>query len=245
MSAPMACVARRALPLLDLTNLNDDCDALAVAQLCAAAVTPVGPVAAVCVYARFAPQAAALLAETPVRVAAVANFPEGAADPEAAARETAAAFAAGADEVDVVAPWPHLQSGDVQAVARLLRACVDVRPPGGVVKAILETGELDDVETRRGAQAALEAGVDFLKTSTGKRPIGATLDAVEGLIGEIRRRGGAAGIKASGGVRTTADAADYLAIADQVMGPDWAAPATFRFGASGLLRNLLDAIEDG
>ncbi|MBX2854970.1 MAG: deoxyribose-phosphate aldolase [Rhodobacteraceae bacterium] len=243
MSAPMSSVARRALPLLDLTNLNEDCDETAVERLCAAAVTPAGPVAAVCIYPEFVEQAADLLEATSVRVATVANFPEGVADPAAAARETAAAFAAGADEVDVVAPWHSLQSGDGEAVGRVLAACVASRPPGGVVKAILETGELNDVETRLAAETALGVGVDFLKTSTGMQPIGATLDAVEVLIGEISRAGLNVGVKASGGVRTTADAASYLAIADQMMGPHWVSPETFRFGASGLLRNLLDALE--
>ena len=243
MSTPSCNIARRALPLLDLTNLNEDCDAAAIERLCAAAVTPAGPVAAVCVYPEFVELAAALLKGAPVKVATVANFPEGEAKPAEAARQVAAAFAAGADEVDVVAPWRALQAGNPEAIAQLLAACVAERPPGFVLKAILETGDLDELETRQAAKAGLDAGVDFLKTSTGKRPIGATLDAVETLVAEISSSGARAGVKASGGVRTTADAASYLALADQIMGDEWVSPATFRFGASGLMRNLLDALD--
>ena len=112
------------------------------------------------------------------------------------------------------------------------------------VKAILETGQLQGADMiREAGTLALDAGADFLKTSTGKVPVGATPEAVRTLLELIAARGSDAGVKASGGVRTLEDAETYLAIADEVMGADWASPKTFRFGASGLLTALIDALD--
>ncbi len=238
-------VARRALALLDLTNLNDDCAAEDVDRLCDAARTPRGPVAAVCVWPRFVKQAKARLEGSGVLVATVANFPEGAPDAVAAASATAAGFADGADEVDVVIPWRRLADGDAASVSALLAACREATPSGRGLKAILETAALGAPDlVRDAARRAIAAGVDFIKTSTGKHPAGgASLDAAEIMLDEIAKAGGGVGFKASGGVKTTAGAAAYLAVADRLLGPDWARPGTFRFGASGLLKDLLAAID--
>jgi deoxyribose-phosphate aldolase len=83
------------------------------------------------------------------------------------------------------------------------------------------------------------AGADFLKTSTGKAEVGATLEASAALLAVIREAGGRVGFKAAGGIRTAADAAGYLRLADAIMGSGWASPRTFRFGASSLLDELL------
>jgi deoxyribose-phosphate aldolase len=113
------------------------------------------------------------------------------------------------------------------------------------LKVILETGELGDAATiRAAADLALAAGADFVKTSTGKVKINATPEAAAELLAAIRACGRPAGFKAAGGIRTIADAAAYLALADAIMGPAWAAPATFRFGASGLL-DALHGVLDG
>ena len=89
---------------------------------------------------------------------------------------------------------------------------------------------------------AIGAGADFLKTSTGKRQPGATLEAAEVLLSAIRELGGNVGFKAAGGVRTTVEAAEYLELADQMMGRDWAGPQSFRIGASSLLDDLLSTL---
>ena len=94
------------------------------------------------------------------------------------------------------------------------------------------------------AEIAIGAGADFLKTSTGKVKVNATPEAARILLSAIRASGRPGlGFKAAGGIRTTEDAALYLAIADEIMGPGWAAPATFRFGASGLLDALVATVE--
>jgi deoxyribose-phosphate aldolase len=109
-----------------------------------------------------------------------------------------------------------------------------------LLKVIIETGELKDAALiRRASELAIEAGADFIKTSTGKVAVNATLEAADIMIRAIRESGRKVGFKPAGGISTVADAALYLSLADTIMAPDWAKPSTFRFGASGLLDNIL------
>ncbi|WP_231379247.1 deoxyribose-phosphate aldolase [Candidatus Solirubrobacter pratensis] len=226
---------------MDLTSLNDDDTPERIDALCAQAVTPAGEVAAVCIYAPFVRQAVKALEGTGVRVATVANFPAGAPDPDAAAREADAAVNDGADEVDVVLPYERYAAGDREAALEVVRAARDATA-GAVLKVILETGRLGSPETIEAAAAdALAQGADFVKTSTGKLQPGATPEAARAMLTAIAAAG-RGGFKASGGVRTAEDAASYLALADEVLGEGWTSPATFRFGASGLLSDLLAAL---
>lgn len=235
-------VARRALVCLDLTNLQDDCDEAAVSDLCRRAQTPEGSVAAVCVWPRFVPQAKAALARTGVRVATVVNFPHGTDGVEAVKAEARAALADGADEIDLVTPWREAAADDPAAVAAMVREVRDVCGDA-VLKAILETGELaDPALIGLAAEAALDGGADFLKTSTGKVRVNATPEAARVLLQAIARRGGRAGFKPAGGVRTVAEAGVYLALCDEILGPGWAGPRRFRIGASGLLDALLGTL---
>jgi deoxyribose-phosphate aldolase len=125
-------------------------------------------------------------------------------------------------------------------VEELVELCVAERPPGGALKLILETGRLQDPAViTAAARAAVMAGVDMLKTSTGKSEVGATPEAAATLLEVIQEAGGRVGLKVSGGVRTPEQAAGYLALCDERMGSGWAMPATFRIGASSLLDGLL------
>ncbi|UTI65808.1 deoxyribose-phosphate aldolase [Paraconexibacter antarcticus] len=226
------------ISLLDLTSLNDDDTAAVVDALCVKAITPAGPVAAVCVMPRFVSVAAEALDGTGVRVATVANFPAGEDDADGAARDTASLVDEGADEVDVVAPWRAHLAGDHEAVERLVAACAAECP--GHLKVILETGSHGDAAaTRAMADAALRGGAAFLKTSTGKVGPGTDLASARILLEAVAAHDRPAGVKISGGVRTRADAEAYLALAEEVMGIAWASPFTFRFGASTLLDDLL------
>ncbi|RVT52878.1 deoxyribose-phosphate aldolase [Rubrivivax albus] len=234
--------ARLALACLDLTTLNDGHDTAGgeadVDALAARARGPFGPPAALCVWPRLA--AFARRAAPPgVAVAAVANFPHGGTDVDAAVRDTAAIVDAGAQEVDVVLPWRAFAAGDEAAAAAVLRA-VRRACDGRVLKVILETGELaDDARIRRAAALALAEGADFLKTSTGKVPVGATPEAARALLETIADTPGCrAGFKASGGVRTVADAALYAGLVREILGADALAPQRFRLGASGLLNDI-------
>jgi len=236
-------IARQALSLMDLTSLNaDDTDAT-TESLCQRAKTPAGNPAAVCVYPQFiVPAHRALTAHSlsgKVKIATVTNFPDGGDDIMAAARATREAVASGADEVDVVFPYRALMGGDdgigQEFVEMNKAACGD-----RTLKVILETGELKDPELiRRASEQAIAGGADFLKTSTGKVAINATPEAARVMLEAIRESDRQVGFKAAGGVRTAEDAAIYLALAADIMGANWARPETFRFGASGLLDNLL------
>jgi len=233
-----AATARRAVACLDLTGLGADDDA-ATARTLVERGREVG-VAAVCLWRPFVAEVKPLLAGSDVRLATVANFPAGSDDIAGAAAEVKAAFDAGADEVDVVAPVEAVLAGDVGLVEELVELCVAERPEFGTLKLILETGRLEDPAViTAAARAAVMAGVDMLKTSTGKTEPGATPEAATTLLQVIAEAGGRVGLKVSGGVRTPEQAAGYLALCDARMGAGWATPATFRIGASSLLDGLL------
>jgi deoxyribose-phosphate aldolase len=232
-----AAAAARVLPLLDLTSLGDHETEGGIEALCARALD--AGVAAVCVWPRFLPAAKARLARGPIRLATVANFPDGSDDLERAASETAAALAVGADEVDVVAPIQAVLDGDVGMVTELVQACRKAAPEV-TLKVILETGCLaEPARIAAAARAAIMGGCDMLKTSTGKVVPGATLEAAAVLLAVLEEADGRVGIKFSGGIRTTQQAAQYLYLVDQFLGSGWTSPATLRFGASALLDDLL------
>lgn len=237
-------LAVKALTLLDLTDLSDNCDSSAVAKLCARAVTPYGKVAAVCVWPRFVTEAKRHLMGTGVKVATVANFPQGGDDVHAAAAEVVRCYADGADEVDIVIPYRRLMAGDEQGVRRLIGEAVERRPKGRRLKTILETGELQKPELiDRASRIAIEAGADFLKTSTGKTKVSATYEAAKIMMQAIREAGRPVGIKPSGGIKTLEDAIMYYHVARNAMGTRWVKPATFRYGASGLLDDLIARLD--
>jgi deoxyribose-phosphate aldolase len=239
-------LARRLLGLIDLTSLNPTDTETSVIALTALASTPAGRVAAVCIWPRFIDVARRCLDGTGVPIAAVANFPAGANDVAAAAAETAAAIAAGADEVDVVFPYRAMLVGDDATGLALVRACRAACAERGVLKVILETGQLGSEERiRHASELAVEGGAHFLKTSTGKTQPAATLPAAAVMlevIAEARRRGISVGLKPSGGLGRMADAAAYLDLYEQRFGPHSATPASFRLGASSLITPVLAAL---
>lgn len=238
-----ATLAARALPLLDLTSLNEGDSEADIERLCERATTY--GTAAVCIGPRFVPQARELLRGTGVKLATVANFPHGSDDIGGAAEACAAAAAAGADEVDVVAPIQAILGGDIGMVSELVTAC-RAAAPETTLKVILETGVLVEASViTGGARAAVMAGCDFLKTSTGKTPVGATLEAAAVMLAVIEEADGRVGFKAAGGIRTARQAAAYLYLAEQLISPSWACPSTFRFGASSPLLDDLVAILGG
>ena len=233
-----AALAARLISCLDLTELGDACTGADVDRLLDRAVTPAGPVAAVCVWPRFVARCRDRLAGTGIRIATVVNFPHGSEHFEDALEETRRAIADGADEIDMVISRSRIP-GEPDFVSRQVAAFV-AAAGAHPVKAILESGEMkDDGEVRAAARAAIAGGARFIKTSTGKTPHGASLDAARVMLEEIRASGRPVGLKPSGGVRTLADGKAYLDLAAGIMGPDWATPQTFRIGASGILSDLL------
>ena len=235
--------AERILPLIDLTLLGDYDSIEDIDALCDAATTEFGSVAAVCVWPTFVHHAAQRLAGTPVRVAAVANFPEGEQDPHRAVVDAISIVAKGGHEVDVVFPWRALADGHNGVGAQLVAQTREAIGDDVLLKVILETGELGDPELiHKAAFEALDGGADFLKTSTGKTEHSATPEAARILLRALIDHDRVAGIKISGGVRTVDQALPYLALADEMMGAYWTRPSTFRFGASSLLDDVLQAL---
>lgn len=232
--------ARRAISLVDLTNLTDDCDEAAVAALCGRARR--FGTAAVCVWPDFVASATNALAGTDVQIATVVNFPTGGERIFSVVGQTERALADGATEIDLVLPYRALVAGGADHAAEMVRAVRRVSVGRARLKVILETGELPDLHTiRSAAELAIAEGADFIKTSTGKTAVSATPDAVTTMLQVIAASDRTVGIKPSGGISSADDAQRYIGLAENAMGADWVGPTTFRFGASSLLTALLDA----
>jgi deoxyribose-phosphate aldolase len=226
-------LARLALSLIDLTDLSDTCSETQVQALCTDAMAGPVPAAAVCVWPQYVSLAKRLAGRSGVKVATVANFPGGGSNTNRIVDEVREALHDGADEIDLVLPWRSLVAGDEDLAREMVEAVRGVIDPPGLLKVILETGALpDQAMVARAARLAIAAGADFIKTS----------QAVETMIGIIRASGRPVGLKPSGGLRTLDDAKLYLGLVARELGPDWLTPARFRFGASGLRKALLDAL---
>lgn len=242
MTAPpeLPTIARIALACLDLTSLNDGDTEADITQLCRRAQGLGGPVAAVCVWPRFAASARRQLPPG-IGVAAVVNFPDGSTDLARVVRETREIVHSGAQEVDLVMPYTALIDGDIPTVSQVLQA-VRAACPGLTLKVILETGVLGtEAMIEQASRLSLDAGADFLKTSTGKTAISATPAAARTMMQAIARHPTAAtraGFKASGGIRTVQEAGTYIALYQDILGPDAVSPARFRIGASSLLNDI-------
>lgn len=243
--------AKQALSLMDLTTLNDNDTDEKVIALCRQANTAFGTPAAVCVYPRFVPIARKTLKAEGiehVKIATVTNFPHGNDDIDIAIAETKAAVAYGADEVDVVFPYKALIAGNEQVGFELVKQCKAICAEKNVLlKVIIETGELKTESLiRKASEIAIRAGADFIKTSTGKVAVNATLESARIMLETIRDLNVAdrVGFKAAGGVKTSEEAAQYLALASSILGQEWLNAQHFRFGASSLLANLLATLND-
>lgn len=239
--------AQIALSCMDLTTLNDNDTEQTVIDLCHKQKNAIGRTAAVCVYPRFVPIARKTLAElgfSQVKVATVTNFPAGNDDIAIAVAETRAAVAYGADEVDVVFPYRALMAGNEQIGYDLVKACKQACADK-CLKVIIESGELQsETLIAKASEIAIKAGADFIKTSTGKVAVNATLEATKVMLETIKALGVAqrVGFKAAGGVRSTEEAHQYLQLTQQIMGQEWLNAQHFRFGASGLLDALLNTL---
>ena len=233
--------AALALRCLDLTSLNDGDTEADIIALCQRAQSRYGNVAAVCVWPRFVALARRLLPPS-IAVAAVANFPDGGLDVDRALADVRQIVAAGGNEVDVVLPYSALMHGGPQAAQAYADFLAAARTACGplTLKVIIESGVLQtDALIAQATTLALDARADFVKTSTGKTPASATPQAAATILRAIAASGKlAVGFKASGGIRTVADAQTYLALVADAWGPGAIAPERVRFGASGLLTNI-------
>lgn len=236
--------AAHLLSLLDLTSLGERDTAENIEDLCAMALaSPVYP-AALCVYPEHLTTARRQVLDTSIKLATVVNFPDGSRNVGRVERETARAIGAGADEIDLVLPYLALLSGDTATPIAVVRAARAVCGPDIALKLIIESGELKTSEMiRLACSIGLDEGVDFLKTSTGKVPVNATLEAAGLMMEAIASSGCPCGFKAAGGIRTLAQAQAYVRLAETSMGARWVTPVRFRIGASALFSELTAVME--
>jgi deoxyribose-phosphate aldolase len=241
---------RLAVSTLDLTTLEGADTPGKVRHLCAKAVCPASTMpeipscAAVCVYPSLVGVARDALGGTGVRAASVATaFPSGQASPEVKLRDTEDAIAAGAEEIDMVISREAFLAGEdtrvMEEIVRVKEACGDAQ-----LKVILEAAELGSYDhVRHASMLAMEAGADFIKTSTGKAGTGATpgvtLVMLEAIRDYMDRTGRPVGMKAAGGVSTSKAALHRLVLVKETLGDEWLTPERFRIGASSLLNDLL------
>ena len=241
---------RLAVSMLDLTTLEGADTPGKVRQLCAKAVCPaptmpeIPSCAAVCVYPSLVGVAHESLAGTGVAAASVATaFPSGQASLEVKLRDTEEAVAAGADEIDMVISREAFLAGDdtrvMEEIVRVKEACGDAH-----LKVIIESAELGSYDhVRHASMLSMEAGADFVKTSTGKAASGATpgvtLVMLEAIRDYTERTGRPVGMKAAGGVSTRKAALHRLVLVKETLGDAWLSAERFRIGASSLLNDLL------
>ena len=253
-----------AMSMCDLTTLEGADTPGRVQQMCAKARFPVPPemidhflqkkkvgpipsVAAVCVYPSMVPFAVEALKGSGIGIASVSTaFPSGQAPLQVKIDDTLFAIESGATEIDMVINRSAFLSGDYQQVfdeiVAIKKACGDTH-----LKVILETGELGSYDrVRLASEIAMEAGGDFIKTSTGKVTPAATLPVTLVMLQAIadfhKRTGKKVGMKPAGGIRTAKQAIHYLCMVNETLGPEWLTPHLFRFGASALVNDLLKQI---
>jgi deoxyribose-phosphate aldolase len=239
-----------AIRCMDLTTLEGSDTTGKIVALCAKAVRPdpldptVPSVAAVCLYPQLVPVAVEQLKDSSVAVASVAGgFPSGLGPLESRLAEIRAVAAAGAGEIDIVLNRSLFLGG---RYAEAFEELVAARGAAGSthLKVILETGELGSYDRIRQASVlAMAAGADFIKTSTGKIGVNATLPTALCMMEAVRefhaQTGRAVGVKVAGGVRKAKQAIQYLVVLHETLGPDWLTPDRFRIGASSLLNDIL------
>lgn len=240
---------RQVFSCIDNTTLEGSDTHNRVEQLCRRSMELVdagrgiGPVAAVCVYPVFVQQARTLLQGSGIRVASVAGaFPAGQSPLSVKLAEVLYAVDQGADEIDMVISRGSLIEGDYNKVFDEI-AAIRQETQGLVLKAILETGELPTAELiAKASQIAIDAGVDFIKTSTGKIAVSATPEAAEVMLKTINRHhettGRWVGFKAAGGISTPDEVLKYYNLALQIVGKEQINNQFFRIGASRLTERL-------
>jgi deoxyribose-phosphate aldolase len=252
----------RAITLMDLTTLSGDDTPGNVRRLCAKARRPLRDdlaealavteldikVGAVCVYHSLVPTAVEALAGSGIPVAAVSTgFPAGLSPIEQRIEEIRASVAAGAKEIDIVITRAHVLTGDYAALYDEVRAFREACGEAHM-KAILATGELATLgNVARASVVAMQAGADFIKTSTGKESVNATLPFAIVMCRMIReyfeQTGYAIGFKPAGGIRTAKTALEFLFVMKEELGDRWLKPDLFRFGASALLTDIERQLE--
>ncbi len=252
----------RAIACMDLTTLSGDDSVERVKRLCAKARNPLQPhlvkglgiedlnltTGAVCVYHAFVETAVKALEGTRIPVAAVSTgFPAGLSPLEQRVAEIRRSVEAGAQEIDIVITRAHVFNGDWQALYDEVAAFREACGPAHM-KAILGTGDLLTLRNvARASLVAMMAGADFIKTSTGKEAVNATVPVSLVMVRAIReyaeRTGFAVGFKPAGGIKTAKQALTWMYVMKDELGRPWLEPSLFRFGASSMLADIERQLE--
>ena len=252
----------RAIACMDLTTLSGDDTADRVRRLCAKARQPLQEsmvkalgieelnlhTGAVCVYHTFVETAVRALEGSGIPVAAVsAGFPAGLSPLAERVAEIHRSVEAGASEIDIVITRAHVFNGDWQALYDEVAAFKDACGPVHM-KAILGTGDLLTLRNvARASVVAMQAGADFIKTSTGKEAVNATIPVSLVMVRAIReyaeRTGYAVGFKPAGGIKTAKDSLNWLFVMKDELGRSWLEPSLFRFGVSSMLGDIERQLE--
>lgn len=252
----------RAIACMDLTTLSGDDSAERVKRLCAKARNPLQPhlvkglgieelhltVGAVCVYHAFVETAVKALEGTRIPVAAVSTgFPAGLSPLEQRVAEIRRSVDAGAQEIDIVITRAHVFNGDWHALYDEVAAFKEACGPAHM-KAILGTGDLLTLRNvARASLVAMMAGADFIKTSTGKEAVNATIPVSLVMVRAIReyaeRTGYAVGFKPAGGIKTARQALSWMYVMKDELGRPWLEPSLFRFGATSMLADIERQLE--
>ncbi len=239
-----------AISMIDLTTLEGKDSAGKVQAMCQKAIRPlekdasVPSVAAVCVYPNMISVAKRALKGTSIKVASVATgFPSGLTPLSIKIEETKKAVGFGADEIDMVIDRGAFLSGEYKKVSDEIAQVKEACGPAHL-KVILETGELETYDNvRKASFLAMNAGADFIKTSTGKAAVNATLPVTLVMLEAIRdywyQTDRMIGMKPAGGIRTSKQALQYLVLVKETLGDAWLSNEWFRFGASTLTNDLL------
>lgn len=246
--------ARRILGLLDFTSLNVKDNSAVIESICEKVnnysfIFPDLPVcAAVCVYPRFVNVLKKCLRVNSVKIASVAGgFPSSQTSTSIKKAEVKEALSQGADEIDMVMPVGEFIQGNKAFIQDEIGSVKEIMGDK-TLKIIIESGVLSDPELIYDASIlAMESGADFIKTSTGKEKVSATIEAVYVMCHAINNFFHASrkmiGIKPAGGISSAEDAVKYYSLVEMVLGRQWLVPEYFRIGASRLANNLLSEVE--
>lgn len=249
-------VYKRCFGCIDLTSLGATDSRRSIGEFTRKAIElprhfpEAGSVASICVYPVFVETVGLAAGDSKMAITSVSGgFPSSQTYLEVKMLETAMAIENGADEIDIVISIGEMLDGEYDLAGNEIETLRAEIGDDAILKVILESGTLSDPELiHKAATIAMEAGADFIKTSTGKNGIAATPEAAVAMCLAIRqfaeKTGRKVGFKAAGGISTAESAALYYSIVEEILGEEWLTPELFRIGASSLANNLLSEIEE-
>lgn len=248
-------VYKRCFGCIDLTSLGATDSRRSIGEFTRKAIElprhfpEAGSVASICVYPVFVETVGLAAGDSKMAITSVSGgFPSSQTYLEVKMLETAMAIENGADEIDIVISIGEMLDGEYDLAGNEIETLRAEIGDDAILKVILESGTLSEPELiHKAATIAMEAGADFIKTSTGKNGMAATPEAAVAMCLAIRqfaeKTGRKVGFKAAGGISTAESAALYYSIVEEILGEEWLTPERFRIGASSLANNLLSEIE--